>query len=338
MVGERFILQYLTSGFIFLLILQMPSEDLQRPPLYVITGPTASGKSAIAFEMAGKLNTSIISADSLQIYKHLNIGTAKPSVEMRQEVVHHCVDELEVDEEYNAFLFRNRADKVKKENDASGLPTLICGGTGLFIDAFIYGFSCSLPTDKELRSSLHEEARTLGVEALFERLRREDPAYAGRITKGDRQKIIRALEVISLSGKTFSTFQEEQNKKRKLSLPPELRYIVITQERTQLYNRINRRVDEMFQQGLTEEVKALLDAGYNTNLKPLRSIGYKETIACLEGKCSPEEAKEAIKQNSRHLAKRQLTWHRRKEFARYVDVSNISTDKVTEDILSLKNT
>ncbi len=314
----------------------MSLSSCPKPPLYVITGPTAAGKSAIAFEMAKKLNCTIISADSLQVYKHLNIGTAKPTEQMMNEVVHHCVDELEITEEYNAFLFRNRAAEIKKENDIQGVPTIICGGTGLFIDAFIYNFSCSLPTDKSLRAKLQKQADEEGVESLYTLLKQKDPNYAMRITKGDRQKILRALEVISLSGQSFSALQQEQNKKKEASLQTELRYIVVTQEREQLYERINMRVNKMFEEGLLEEVQSLSAAGYNRNLKPLKSIGYRELFSYLAGECSLKRAREEIQKNSRHLAKRQLTWHRRKEFAEWIDSSNLTLEEVINIIFTLK--
>lgn len=297
----------------------------------IITGPTAVGKSNTALIVAEELGLEIISADSLQVYKELNIGTSKPSKAERAQVPHHCINIVKPDEEFNANLFAKTAKRLQAENQAKGKHTLICGGTGLFIEAFLYNFDCSIPADEKIREEITKLLEEKGIEKLFTLLQEKDPEYAARITTGDRQKLIRALEVEQITGKPFSSFHRN---KLEMQLDPSVLYIVLTQERKKLYERINARVDQMMKEGLYEEVISLLEKGYERDLKSLKSIGYRELIACHFGEISRDEAIEKIKQHSRKLAKRQFTWHRRHKEAISIDIDEQNPVEVILKLIS----
>lgn len=277
-----------------------------RPPkLIVICGPTASGKSALALRLAHELDAEIINADSMQVYRGMDIGTAKPSSEERKEIRHQLLDIADPDQLFSAADFTAAADAAIRDITGRGKRVIVAGGTGLYIRALLKGLVDSPSGAGAIRQTLQEEARELGNEAMLEKLRLVDPELAERIHPQNLVRIIRALEVYRLTGVTLSRYQQEHGfaEQRYQSLQ-----IGIRVERKELYERIEARVDRMLEQGLLEEVRGLLAKGYGPETKAMRAIGYKETVACLTGAYSLEEAARLIKRDTRRYAKRQLTW------------------------------
>lgn len=288
-------------------------------PLITIEGPTASGKSALALELAQSLNTGIISADSRQIYRYLDIGTAKPSIEQQQSIPHHLIDIINPDKSYDAGSFARDASRRITDYHERGLIPIVCGGTGLYIKALLEGV-CELPPipksiKKELKAELDAAGedipkRQLVLAELYSRLKEVDADFAFRISANDPQRIIRGLEVYLATGVPLSVHwrnqQSAQDMKafRILILPP----------RDQLYAKINSRFDEMLAKGLIDEIKAVLDRGYSWQDAGLNSLGYKEFQDFLEGRIKLDEAKELAAQHTRNYAKRQTTWYRKIEF------------------------
>ncbi|AEH22334.1 tRNA dimethylallyltransferase [Thermodesulfobacterium geofontis OPF15] len=272
-----------------------------------IVGPTGVGKSELAVFLGEKLNGEIVNFDSLQFYKELNIGTAKPGEEERKRVPHHLYDLLELDEEFNAAKFVEIADNLIKEIWERGKIPILVGGTGLYLRAFEYGlFSIEVP--KEIRGTLRKRADQ-DLSSLYEELKRLDPEYAQKISPKDKVRITRALEVIYTSGKPISYFHKENpffGKKRY-----NLIKIGLILPRKELYEKINLRVIKMIEKGWIEEVKKLLEKGYSPKLKPFKAIGYKYIIQYLQGKISLEKAIELIQRDTRRYAKRQLTWFKK---------------------------
>lgn len=276
-----------------------------KPRVLVICGPTASGKSALALELARRLDGEIISADSLQVYRGMDIGTAKPSAEERARIPHHLIDIADPDQPFSAADFAVAAAAAIRDICSRGRRAIVAGGTGLYIRALLKGLVDSPGGADDFRKALHEEAGRLGNEALLERLRQADPELAERLHPNNLPRIIRALEVHHLTGIPLSRYQQEHgfSGQRYRNLQ-----IGIRVGRPLLYSRIDQRVDRMLEQGLQHEVQQLLSAGYGPESKAMRAIGYKEMVACLAGEHSQEEAIRLIKRNTRHYAKRQLTW------------------------------
>jgi len=270
----------------------------------IIVGPTAVGKSELAFELAQRLDSEIVSADARQIYKFMDIGTAKPPKEWLQIVPHHMIDIVTPDVDFNAWHYACMARKVIDEIFARNKLPIVVGGSGLYIKALVEGFF-ELPVQPtpELRNKL----RATPTELLYEELKKVDPITANRLAPRDKQRIARALEVYYATGKPISYWQSLPH--RRASFTP--LYIGLIRERQSLYERINIRVDKMFEQGLVEEVKHLLSLGYSRNLNALQTIGYKEVIDYLEGKINLDEAKRLIKKHTRMLARRQIQWFKK---------------------------
>jgi tRNA dimethylallyltransferase len=278
---------------------------VERPKIVVLVGPTASGKSGMALELAGRFGAEIINADSMQVYKYLDIGTAKPSREERQRVRHHLVDILYPDEEFSAALFRQEARQAIKDVDARGRKAMVVGGTGLYIKALTSGLIRGGEVDPDIRARLQSEAESGGRERIYRRLQEADPVAAARLHPHDTYRIIRALEVYERTGRPISTlrqrhlFQEEPYRVLSLGLSP---------EREELYRRIDERVDEMIKRGLQEEVQHLLEMGYSPVLKAMQSLGYKQMVAYLQREYDLAEAVRRIKRDTRRYARRQITW------------------------------
>jgi tRNA dimethylallyltransferase len=275
------------------------------PKLLVICGPTASGKSDLALRLAQELNGEIINADSMQVYRGMDIGTAKPSVEERARIPHHLIDIIRPDQPFSAANFAEAADTAIRDISFRGRRPIVVGGTGLYIRSLLKGLVDSPAGTEEVRRNLLSEARELGNQAMLEELRRVDPELAERIHPNNLVRIIRALEVFRTTGIPLSRYQQEHSfsgrQYRSLQLG-------IHVERQLLYSRIDDRVNLMLEQGLLQEVQQLLNAGYEPGLNAMRSIGYKELIAHLSGEYDLNEAIRLIKRNTRHYAKRQLTW------------------------------
>jgi tRNA dimethylallyltransferase len=282
-----------------------------------IVGPTASGKTILSILLAEKLHGEIISADSRQIYKFLNIGTAKPTPEDLHRVHHHFIDILNPDQEYNAAEYgqqaRSKIEKLLKQE----IQPIIVGGSGLYVRAIIDGFFKGPGKDSEIREQLEKEEQRFGTEMLFEKLKRIDPVSAAKMDASKVRRVIRALEVYYTTGKSISDLHSTQETKASFEV---LQY-ALEWERKTLYERINHRIDEMIENGLVEEVRELKARGYLSGMNALNTVGYKETFDFIDGKLAKEEMIRLIKQNSRRYAKRQLTWFRADKRIRWIPVS-----------------
>ncbi len=278
-----------------------------KPRIVVILGPTGVGKSEVAIDVASEVHGEIISADSLQVYRYLDVGTGKPGPEQRQRVPHHLMDLLDPDEEFNVALFRDRALKAEEEIRSRGKNSIVCGGTGLYIKALIHGLFVGPGRIAEIRSGLEEEMEEKGIGPLYERLKQVDPDGAATIHPNDRQRILRALEVFRHTGTEMSQWQGNHGFKENAF---ESLKIGLNRERQELYGLIERRCEEMMTRGLVGEVEGLVNRGYSLDLKPLQSMGYRQIGHYLLGGISLDEALSLMKRDTRRLAKRQLTWFR----------------------------
>lgn len=281
----------------------MTTVPAQR--ILIICGPTASGKSALALWLAHTLDAEIVNADSMQIYRKLDIGTAKPSLEQQGEIRHHLIDLVEPDQQFSAADFAQAADAAIQDIVSRGKRVIVAGGTGLYLRALVHGLVDSPRGDDSLRQELQVEADSLGNVAMLEQLRLVDPELAATLHPNNLVRIIRALEVYRLTGIPLSRYQKEH---AFAGQRYDTLQIGISLDRAQLYERINDRVDQMLAAGLMEEVSRLLSAGFGRDLKSMCAIGYKEAAACLAGDLSAAEATRLIKQHTRQYAKRQLTW------------------------------
>ena len=288
--------------------------------MIVVAGPTASGKTGLAIDIANYTGGEIVSADSMQIYKYMDIGSAKPTKEERAAAVHHMIDFLEPDAEYSVADYTRDAHKVIADITVRGKIPIMCGGTGLYINSVVNDVTFGeMETDYKLREELRKTAEEKGGEYLIEMLREFDPISAERLHPNNLKRVIRAIEFYKLTGVPISEHQEE-TKKQKSRYNPLM--ICIEWDREVLYDRINRRVDIMLENGLIDEVKRLRDMGYTRDLNSMQGIGYKEVMDYLDGKYTLDETVEIIKQSSRRYAKRQMTWFRRDEQIYYVKSDN----------------
>ena len=277
--------------------------------LIAIVGPTASGKTRLSVELAKELGGEIISFDSMQIYRGMDIGTAKPTMEERQGIVHHMLDIADPREDYSVSRFVEEADKLLQELLSQGKTVILVGGTGLYIDSLMKGLEFAPLPESGVRQELTRIAQEQGIEVLMDKLRAVDPESAERIHPSNQKRVIRALEIYLESGKTMTQHNLETQQR-----PPKYEPLWIGLDyvnREALYARINRRVDLMVEQGLLEELQRLLAQGIPENATSMQAIGYKELMGYIRGECSLEEAKELLKQSSRRYAKRQRTWFRR---------------------------
>lgn len=290
--------------------------------LVIITGPTGIGKTELSLELAKKYKGEIISSDSMQIYKKLNIGTAKIDLN-KTSIPHHMIDIVEPSDNFTVADFKNSAKKIITDiNNRGGLPFLV-GGTGLYINSLVYNLDFTeTEPDYEYRDELREILEEEGSEFLYEKLQDQDRTMAEKIHKNNGQRIIRALEILKSGNKKGDNFREE-NKDYNLI------YIGLNMDRAKLYQKINQRVDKMIDLGLVDEVKNLLDEGLDKYSQSLKAIGYKEVISYLDGEIDFDEMVDLIKKNSRHYAKRQLTWFRRDKRIKWFDRES---DTILSDI------
>ncbi len=286
-----------------------------KEKLLVIVGPTAVGKTALSIELAKKLDGEVISGDSMQVYKGMDIGTAKITPEEMDGIPHYLIDTHDPDELFSAAEFQQRATQhITDVNSRDKLP-MIVGGTGLYIQSVIYQYEFSeAKQDEALRRNLEELAQNQGNEVLHLRLQAIDPITADRLHPNDVKRVIRALEIYQLTGTTMAEYQ-----KRAKRSPYQLCLLGLTMERDRLYERINQRVDIMMEKGLEREVRSLLDQGYSKDLVSMQAIGYKEMVEYIEGRLTISDTTELIKKNSRNFAKRQLTWFRSMKEIHWVD-------------------
>ena len=276
-----------------------------KPKLVIVLGPTAVGKSNIVLDLAFQLRAEIISADSQQVYRHMDIGTAKPSREQREKIPHHLIDVVDPDEEFNAAMFRNLAIEIAHELADQDKRIIVCGGTGLYIKALTRGLFGGPGQDPQIRQALEWEIEEHGIGALYHRLEQVDPQSAARIHPHDRQRISRALEVYHATGRKISDWQSEHGFTDSLF---EVLKIGLDRPRSEVYDRIDRRCELMIATGLLNEVKKLVEMGYTLDLKPMQSIGYRHLGLFLRGRISLDNAVHLMKRDTRRLAKRQLTW------------------------------
>lgn len=296
-----------------------------QKPLVILTGPTAVGKTSLSIRLAKRINAEIISADSMQVYKHMDIGTAKVTPEEMQGVRHYLIDCLNPDEEFNVTIFQQEALKAMEEIRAKGKLPMIVGGTGFYIQSVLYDIDFAREDgNKEYREELYEFARVNGYHALHERLREVDPESALEIDEQNVKRTARALEFFHETGRKIS---EHNAQERAKTSPYNFAYFVLNDDRARLYERINARVDLMMEQGLEAEVEALLETGIDRKTTSMQAIGYREIADALDGKCTMDEAREKIKLNTRHFAKRQLTWFRREPEVEMINLPDYLYDQ-----------
>ncbi|MEI5906770.1 tRNA (adenosine(37)-N6)-dimethylallyltransferase MiaA [Bacillus spongiae] len=301
---------------------------LNKQKVIVLIGPTAVGKTALSIQLAKKFNGEIISGDSMQIYREMDIGTAKISPQEMEGIPHHLIDIKDPDEEFSVAEFQKQVRAKIKEITSRGKLPMIVGGTGLYIQSVLYDYHFTESEgDAGFRREMEQRIEKEGIQIVYDELRKIDAKSAENIHPNNTRRVIRALEIYHTTGKTMAQYQADQQK--------ELLYnttiIGLTMDREQLYSRINQRVDIMMEQGLFEEVKKLYDQGLN-NVQSIQAIGYKELYRYFEGNSTIEEAVLSLKQNSRRYAKRQLTWFRNKMNVHWFDVTDMSELEKIEQI------
>ena len=291
--------------------------ETTKRPLVILTGPTAVGKTALSIALAKAIGGEIISADSMQVYRHMDIGSAKITPEEMEGIPHYLIDVLEPDQEFNVVVFQELAKQAAAEIYSRGHIPIVAGGTGFYIQALVYDIDFTEnDEDTAFRRTLEEQAKREGAEALYERLRAVDPESCESIHAHNIKRVIRAIEFYEKTGKKISEHNREQ---RQNDSPYNFAYFVLNDDRERIYERINVRVDLMMAQGLVEEVRALRESGCRKEMVSMQGLGYKELLSYLEGETSMEEAVYLIKRDTRHFAKRQLTWFRREKEVIWVD-------------------
>lgn len=307
---------------------------MKKKPLIILTGPTAVGKTKASIGLAKAVDGEIISADSMQVYRHMDIGSAKIKPEEMEGIPHHLIDVLEPDDEFHVVKFQQLAKKAMREIWERGHIPIVTGGTGFYIQALLYDIDFD-ENEKEdaCRKELEAYAREHGAEALHEKLAFVDPASAEMIHPNNIKRVIRALEFYEQTGKRISEHNETQ---RQRESPYAFAYFVLTDDRAHLYERINRRVDQMIEEGLVNEVQALKDKGYTKQLVSMQGLGYKEILDYLDGNCTLEEAIYTIKRDTRHFAKRQLTWFKRERDVIWINKQSFGYDaeQILDEMLS----
>ena len=286
-------------------------------PLVILAGPTAVGKTELSIRLAKRINGAIISADSMQVYKYMDIGSAKIMPDEMEGVKHYLIDELDPSDEFNIVRFQQMAKDALKEIYANGQIPIVAGGTGFYIQALLYDIDFThQDSDEAFRKEMADYAAEYGTEALHEKLKEIDPVSYKTIHANNTKRVIRALEYYRMTGQPISAHNEQEHQKVS---PYNFAYFVLTDDRKHLYDRIDYRVDLMMKKGLVDEVKNLYDMGYHKDMVSMQGLGYKELLSYLDGECSLEEAVYIIKRETRHFAKRQLTWFRRERDVIWLD-------------------
>lgn len=288
-------------------------------PLVILAGPTAVGKTELSIRLAKRINGAIISADSMQVYKYMDIGSAKIMPDEMEGVKHYLIDELLPSDEFNIVRFQQMAKNALEEIYANGQIPIVAGGTGFYIQALLYDIDFThQDSDEAFRKEMADYAAEYGAEALHEKLKEIDPVSYKTIHANNTKRVIRALEYYRMTGQPISAHNEQEHQKVS---PYNFAYFVLTDDRKHLYDRIDYRVDLMMKKGLVDEVKNLYDMGYHKDMVSMQGLGYKELLSYLDGECSLEEAVYIIKRETRHFAKRQLTWFRRERDVIWLDKS-----------------
>jgi tRNA dimethylallyltransferase len=307
---------------------------MDKKPLVILTGPTSVGKTALSIALAKAIGGEIISADSIQVYRHMDIGTAKITPEEMQGVPHYLIDELEPDEDFSVVRFQQLSKQYMKQIYEKGKIPILVGGTGFYIQAVLYDIDfMENEEDTSYRDYLEQLLKNWGAEYLHNLLKEADPESAEAIHPNNSKRVIRALEYLKLTGGKISEHNENQRQKES---PYQFCYFVLNKNRAQLYEAINKRVDLMLQAGLLQEVKNLAEVGYTRELVSMQGLGYKEMLAYLDGEYTLEEAAEIMKRDTRHFAKRQLTWFKREKDVIWVDKDQFRSEELILEFLILK--
>ena len=310
---------------------------MQKNKVIVICGPTASGKTALSIELAKQISGEIVSCDSMQIYKDMDIGTAKPTPDEMQGIKHYLIGHVSPEERYSVADYKADAKKAIKEIIEKGKMPIVVGGTGLYLDSLIYEIEYQdIQLDEEYRKQLEEEVEEKGLEELYKRAKQIDEKAIEKISPNDKKRILRILEIYHATGKT-KTEQEIESRKKEVEY--DYKVYALDWDRQKLYDRINKRVDMMMEQGLIEEVKQILDK-YHTFPTAMQGLGYKEVVEYLEGKLTKEEMVEKIKMETRRYAKRQLTWFRKNKQTIWLNAEDTiqnNVDTILKDVLEVKN-
>ena len=298
---------------------------MQKPTVIVICGPTASGKTALSIELAKRINGEIISADSMQIYKDMNIGTAKPDENEMQGIKHYLLDFIEPNTRYSVAEFKIDATKAIEEILEKGKTPIVVGGTGLYVDTLIYGIEYNdIKIDEEYRAELEKVVEEQGLEVLYKKAQEIDAKAMEKISPNDKKRIMRVLEIYKATGKTKT---EQEAESRKNGVKYEYKVFALNMDREILYNRINLRVDKMIESGLIEEVQNLRKK-YKEFPTAMQGLGYKEVVQYLENKATKEEMIEKIKMETRRYAKRQLTWFRKNKDTIWINATKEKKENV----------
>lgn len=296
-----------------------------KQPLIILTGPTASGKTALSVELAKRIGGEIISADSMQVYRHMDVGSAKVTVEEMDGVPHHLIDVLDPQDAFNVVVFQEMAKKAMEEIYQNGHIPIVAGGTGFYIQALLNDIDFTENDgDTEYRQSLEKLAAEQGANVLHEKLRAVDPASADAIHANNVKRVIRALEFYEQTGKRISEHNEEERQKES---PYNFAYYVLNMDRARLYSRIDMRVDKMVEDGLVEEVEKLKAMGCTRDMVSMQGLGYKEILDYLNGELSLDEAIYVLKRDTRHFAKRQLTWFKREKEVSWITQEEFDFDR-----------
>lgn len=310
--------------------------NTEKKPLLILTGPTAVGKTALSIQLAKAVGGEIVSADSMQVYRHMDVGSAKVTKEEMEGIPHYLIDVLEPQEDFNVVTFQTLALQAMNEIYSHGNIPIITGGTGFYIQALLYDIDFKENDEKNpIREELEQLAKDLGEKApevLHEKLSQIDPEAAKQIHANNIKRVIRAIEYFRQTGEKISEHNEEMRQKES---PYNFLYYVLTRDRKTLYERIDRRVDIMMENGLVDEVKKLKAMGCHRGQTSMQGLGYKEILDYLDGSCSLEDAVYILKRDTRHFAKRQLTWFRRERDVRWLDMDGYqgNTDQILDDIL-----
>ena len=290
--------------------------ECKKPKVIVICGPTGAGKTALSIELAKRINGEIVSSDSMQIYKDMDIGTAKPTKEETKDIKHYLIDFVAPDQRYSVAEFKKDAENAIEEILAKGKTPIIVGGTGLYVDSLIYGIQYQdIELDENYRNELEEIAKKQGLEKLYEQAQKIDPEAMKKISPNDKKRIIRVLEIYKATGKNKT---EQEIESRKNEVKYDYKVFAINMDREKLYDRINKRVDIMLEQGLIQEVQTLVKK-YNEFPTAMQGLGYKEVVQYLKNEISYDEMVDKIKMETRRYAKRQITWFKKNKQTIWID-------------------
>ncbi|HHU63535.1 MAG TPA: tRNA (adenosine(37)-N6)-dimethylallyltransferase MiaA [Clostridiales bacterium] len=304
---------------------------MEKKPLIVIVGPTAVGKTRLSIKLAHRIDGEIISADSMQVYKYMNIGSAKPTEKEQDGIKHYLIDEIHPTQAFSVALFNKLANKYIDVIVDKGKLPIVVGGTGLYINSLTHTMNFTpIISNGNFRKCMKEKASREGTISLHNKLKKVDPTAADKIHHNDLKRIIRALEVYHFTGKPISYYQQLSKKQE---IPYNLVQIGLTMDRKQLYQRIDKRVDIMMEQGLLEEVKYLKSLGCNRETQSMQGLGYKELLDYLDDKCTLDQAVDIIKRNTRRYAKRQLTWFKKDKRIFWIDITNIINDEAVVNLM-----